>query len=154
MRSRALAIGQLLVFLGLVAAAASVGALFKPGVWYAGLAKPAWTPPNAVFAPVWSALYLMIAVAGWLVWRGERPWPAIGAWALGLALNMAWSWLFFDRHLIGAALVDILALWGSIISFLLAAQRANRAAFWLFVPYLLWVGVAAALNLQIWRLNY
>ena len=68
-------------------------------------------------------------------------------------LNMTWSWLFFGRHLIGAALVDILALWCAISVFLLTTRQSSPAAFWLFVPYLLWVSLAAALNLQIWRLN-
>ena len=101
MQSRASALWQLIGFLLLVAAAASVGAVFKPDPWYAGLAKPAWTPPNWIFAPVWLTLYVMIAVAGWLAWRNERRWPALGAWVFGLLLNMVWSWLFFDRHWIG-----------------------------------------------------
>lgn len=153
MQSRASALWQLIGFLLLVAAAASVGAVFKPDPWYAGLAKPAWTPPNWIFAPVWLTLYVMIAVAGWLAWRNERRWPALGAWVFGLLLNMVWSWLFFDRHWIGTSLVDIVALWCAIIVFLLVIRRSSAPAFWLMLPYLLWVSFAAALNLQIWRLN-
>lgn len=153
MNPKVAAAGTLLVFICLVAAAAAVGATSRPGAWYAALAKPAWTPPSAVFGPVWTLLYLMIAIAGWLVWRSNHRWPAIGAWGVGLVLNMAWSWLFFGRQLPGIALIDILALWCSIVAFLLATRRSNSPAFWLFVPYLLWVSFATALNLQIWRLN-
>lgn len=153
MQSKAATVCQWVIFVGLVAAAASLGAVFKPGLWYATLVKPAWTPPNWLFAPVWTVLYLMIAIAGWLAWRSDARWPAIEVWAFGLLLNMAWSWLFFDRHLIGAALLDILALCSSILVFLLLIRRSSTAAFWLFVPYLVWVSFAAALNVQIWRLN-
>ena len=127
-----------------------------PGEWYASLAKPSWNPPSAVFAPVWSILYLSMGVAAWLVWRQagfEGAKLALGLFAGQLVLNALWSWLFFGRQLPGIALIDILALWCSIVAFLLATRRSNSPAFWLFVPYLLWVSFATALNLQIWRLN-
>ncbi len=78
MQSKAATVCQWVIFVGLVAAAASLGAVFKPGLWYATLVKPAWTPPNWLFAPVWTVLYLMIAIAGWLAWRSDARWPAIG----------------------------------------------------------------------------
>ena len=142
----------LLVFVLLTAAAAVFGAMFGPGDWYVGLAKPAWTPPNWVFGPVWTVLYLMIAVAGWLVWRGGHGRPLL-FWGIGLALNATWSWLFFGRHLTGAALVDIVALWLAIAAFIWSAWGASRTASLLFVPYLAWVTLATALNFAIWRLN-
>ena len=113
---------SLVVFILLVAAAALAGTQFKPGSWYAGLIKPAWTPPNSVFGPVWSVLYVMIALAGWLVWRnGERGLP-LASWGVALVLNASWSWLFFGRQAIGLALVDIVALWCAILAFALAAR--------------------------------
>ncbi len=144
---------SLFVFLLLVAAAALVGTQFKPGAWYAGLIKPVWTPPNWVFGPVWTVLYVMIALTGWLVWRSGDRGMALAAWGVALALNAAWSWLFFGRQAIGLALVDIAALWCAIVVFALAARQASPAASLLFVPYLLWVSYATALNLAIWLGN-
>lgn len=148
-------IGALAVFLALTAAAASFGALFRPGAWYQGLAKPAWTPPNVVFGPVWTVLYIMIAVAGWLAWRANSRGrsAALVLWAVALALNAAWSWLFFGQHAIGWALVDIGMLWTAILAFVVVASQPARVAAWLFVPYLAWVSYATALNLAIWLMN-
>jgi len=142
-------------FVALVAAAAVSAAQFQPGAWYAALAKPAWTPPSWLFAPVWTALYLAIAVAGWLVWRRSprRPNPALLLWIAQLGLNAAWSWLFFGLHRPDLAFVDILALLAAIGAFMLIARRLSRAAAGLFVPYALWVAFAAALNFAVWRLN-
>lgn len=152
-RSRARDLLALGVFLAVVIAAAAVGAGFKPGAWYAGLLKPSWTPPNAVFAPVWSVLYLLIAVAGWLVWRSGDRGMALLAWVAGTALNAAWSWLFFGQNWIGLALLDIAMLWITILAFIVFARSVNPIASWLFVPYFLWVGFATVLNFEIWRLN-
>jgi tryptophan-rich sensory protein len=143
-----------LVFLAVVAAAALLGTQFQPGAWYAGLAKPAWTPPNWVFGPVWTILYIAIAIAGWLVWRRTRRMsPALWFWSAQIVLNAAWSWLFFGLQRPGLALVDIGLLLAAIAGFILAARRESLAAAVLFVPYLLWVGYASALNLAIWRMN-
>ena len=143
----------LFVFALLVAAAAAVGSMFMPGAWYASLAKPSWTPPNAVFGPVWTVLYVMIAVAGWLVWRAGDRGLALAAWAVALVLNASWSWLFFGRQAMGLAFLDIVILWCAIALFVAAARRSSALASLLFVPYLVWVTFAAALNLAIWRLN-
>ena len=141
-----------LVFLLLAGAAGACGAAFPPGAWYAALAKPAWTPPNVVFGPVWATLYVMIAVAGWLVWRtGDR--KALAIWGSGLSLNAVWSWLFFGRHAIGWALVDIVLIWLSIAAFIIWTWSRERRASLLFLPYLAWVSLAIALNAAIWRLN-
>ena len=143
----------LVLFLVATAAVAAVAAQFAPGVWYAALAKPSWTPPNGVFAPVWTILYAAIAVAGWLVWRARDNAAALAIWVTGLILNGLWSWLFFGLHAIGWALLDIGLLWVSIIGFILAAWSRSRPAALLFLPYLAWVSYAALLNGAIWRLN-
>ena len=147
---------SLAVFLLAVAGAAVVGSRFRPGAWYAALAKPAWTPPDWLFAPVWTLLYVAIAVAGWLIWRGGgegRRSAALGLWAAQLLLNAAWSWLFFGLHRPGMAFGEIVVLWLAILGFAVAAWPLSRVATALFVPYALWVGYAAALTLAIWRLN-
>lgn len=143
----------ILVFFALVAATALTGTQFRPGEWYQTLAKPSWTPPNWVFGPVWGSLYIMIALAGWLVWRtGDATLP-LAFWAVGLVLNAAWSWLFFGQKMIGAALVDVVAMWCTILAFIVTAWGHSVPASLLFVPYLAWVSLATALNFTIWRLN-
>ena len=123
-----------------------------PG-WYAALDKPAWTPPNWLFGPVWTALYVMMAVSAWLVWRRAGVGPALGAFFVQLAFNAAWSPLFFGMHLIGLALIDIVLLWLALAAALALAWRVHRAAGALLVPYLVWVSYATALNFAIWRMN-
>lgn len=144
---------SLIFFLLLVGAAAWSGATHLPGPFYAALAKPDWTPPDWVFAPVWWVLYVMIAVAGWIVWRAQGLGTALWIWLLGLALNAAWPWFMFGRKQIDLGLFDIVALWLAILAFILTAWPVRRTASLLFVPYLLWVSFAAALNFEIWRLN-
>jgi translocator protein len=144
---------SLLVFGGLVLAAASTGAQFMPGAWYTTLNKPAWTPPGWLFPIAWTVLYFMIAVAGWLAWRAGGPGSAVAIWAAGLVLNALWSYLMFGRHDIGAALADIAALWLAIAAFIWATWSSEPRAAYLFMPYLAWVSFAAALNFAIWRLN-
>lgn len=141
------------VFMAVVMAAASIGSLFLPGEWYQALAKPAWTPPNWLFAPVWSVLYIMIAFAGWLVWDTEGSTPAVANWIVQLGLNAAWSWVMFGLHNISAALGVIAVLWLAIVLFIITARRTSKVAAALFVPYLAWVSYATALNFEIWRLN-
>jgi len=142
------------VFLLLVFGAASAGAFVRPGAWYASLVKPSWNPPAWLFGPVWTILYLAIAAAGWLVWRrGPEGRTALVLWGAQLALNAAWTLLFFGLHRPAWALADIAVLELSIAGFALAAWPVSRAAALLFVPYLLWVGFAAALNAALWRLN-
>jgi len=142
-------------FLMAVAATAFVASRFRPGAWYAALAKPSWTPPGAVFGPVWSVLYLAIAVAGWRVWRNggldaRRP---LVFWAAQLLLNAAWSWIFFGLRRPALALLDIALLLASIAAFAFFAREFSAAAAWLFVPYGAWVVFAMALNAAIARAN-
>jgi len=142
-----------LVFAGLVAAAASFGALYMPGPWYEALTRPTWTPPNWLFGPVWTALYVMIAIAGWRVWNAKGFSPLLVVWAVGLVLNALWSWIMFNQHEIGWALVDIWLILASIFAFIVLAWPVDRIAAWLFVPYGLWVSFATALNFALWQLN-
>jgi benzodiazapine receptor len=122
--------------------------------WYADLAKPSFNPPNWVFAPVWTTLYVFIAVAAWRIWL-KAGWRARGLalWLIQLALNFAWSFLFFGAHAPGAALADLVVLWLAIISTIAVFWRTDRAAGLLLMPYLLWVSFAGVLNYWVWQLN-
>lgn len=142
-----------LVFFGLVFAAALSGAVFKPGTWYDGLAKPSWNPPDWAFPVVWSILYIMIAVAGVLVWRAEGWGTAMAFWAAQLVLNALWSALFFGARRMDWAFYEVVLLWLSIIGFIVTAWPVSATAALLFVPYLAWVTTAAALNRTVWRMN-
>ena len=123
--------------------------------WYAGLAKPSWTPPDWVVPVVWPTLYLLMAVAAWLVWRAARG-DARGAltlYGVQLVVNASWSWVFGGlKSLLGGFLV-ILLLWSLLVGTIAAFARYSRPAAWLLVPYLAWVTFAAVLNYAVWRLN-
>ena len=142
-----------LPFLAIVVCVAASGALFRPGEWYRTLDKPSWTPPSWLFGPAWSVLYLMIASAGWLVWNRGGISAALIVWILNLAANGAWSWLMFGRRQIALALVDAGIMLGTIIAFIALAWPVSATASWLFVPYLVWVMFATALNFSILRRN-
>lgn len=148
----------LLGFAAAVAVAAVVGGLAasSAGSDYASLDRPAWAPPSWLFGPVWTVLYVMIAVAGWLVWR-TAGWAAarlaLSVFAAQLVLNMLWTPLFFGAGQYGLAFLDIGLLWGAVIWCIVLFRRHSRLAALLLVPYLLWVTYAAALNLSIWLMN-
>ncbi len=146
-------IPPLAAFIGLTILAALVGSQFMPGEWYTTLQKPAFTPPGWLFAPVWSLLYLMIAVSGWLAWRASGLGLATSLWFVQLAANALWSYLFFGLHRIDLALVDILFLLALIVAYAVVVWPRARAAAVLFIPYAFWVGFASLLNGAIWRLN-
>lgn len=127
------------------------------GTWYAGLAKPSFNPPSWVFGPVWTALYLMMGVASWLVWRvgPERPevrW-ALAAYLVQLVLNGLWSFAFFGRRSPLLGLVDIVALWLALGLTILLFVRLSKPATALMLPYWAWVTFATVLNAALWRLN-
>ena len=149
----------LVLFVLLCFAAAGIGSFFTaPSIadWYAGLRKPGWTPPSWIFGPVWTLLYMSMAVAAWLVWRRVGLSGAgvpLAIFGIQLALNTAWSVIFFGQHSIGLALVDIVLLWLAILATIIAFLPVSSLAGWLLVPYLLWVTFAAALNLSIWSMN-
>ncbi len=122
--------------------------------WYRTIAKPDWTPPDWLFAPVWTVLFIMMAVAAWLVWRTQdRIKPAMTLFFSQLALNLAWSFLFFGARSPGMAMMEIVLLWLSVLATMLAFFARSKLAGWLFVPYLAWVSFAAFLNFTIWRMN-
>ena len=122
--------------------------------WYAGLAKPRWTPPNWLFGPAWTILFLAMATAAWLVWSqsGLTAVP-MRLFLLQLLLNVAWSAVFFHFRSPGAAFIEIIVLWCAILITTIAFRNIVPLAAWLMIPYLLWVTYAAALNFTIWRLN-
>lgn len=142
--------------IALTSGAAALGAMFGTGDWYRTLAKPPWNPPDWVFGPVWSFLYLSMAVAAWLVWRRRQhplAWLSLGVYAVHLAFNAAWTYLFFGRHWMGIALAEILALDVLILLTLALFWRVHRVAGALFIPYFAWVSFAAFLNASLWWLN-
>ena len=144
----------LIVFMALVAAAAFIGARFTPGEWYDSLQRPPLAPPNWIFGPVWTLLYLAIAVAGFLVWRSpETSRLALVLWGTQLTLNALWSYLFFGLERPGLALVEISILLMVIVATTLVFFRIRTMAGALFVPYTMWVSFATYLNAGFWYLN-
>ncbi|MFC7545763.1 TspO/MBR family protein [Plantactinospora sp. GCM10030261] len=137
-------------------AAAAIGGIGVSGTGaeYNSLRQPAWAPPSSVFGPVWTVLYAMIAVAGWLIWRRAGTGPALWLYAAQLVLNAIWTPLFFGGGAYGLAFAEIVVLWFTIGGTVLFAWRASaRIAALLLLPYWVWVTYATALNLAIWQLN-
>jgi tryptophan-rich sensory protein len=126
-----------------------------PG-WYKTLARPAIAPPNWIFAPVWTLLYVLMAIAAWLVTQ-SAPTPqrnlAIALFLVQLALNLAWSWFFFRRHTLGTALAEVVLLWAAIGACTLLFRTVSPLAAGLMLPYWAWVSFASLLNEEFWRLN-
>ncbi|MHC1652266.1 TspO/MBR family protein [Stenotrophomonas maltophilia] len=139
-----------------VAAALGAWASTSAASFYATLVLPPWAPPASVFAPVWTLLYGMMAVAAWLVWR-ERGWhgarSALMLYLVQLAVNALWSWLFFGLKLGALAFVDILLLIALVCAAMVAFARTRPIASALLLPYLAWISFAAALNFAVWRAN-
>ncbi|MGV9775507.1 TspO/MBR family protein [Streptosporangium sp. NPDC003464] len=136
----------------LVAAVGSLSAVDAGGE-YLALERPPWAPPQWLFGPAWTVLYIMIAISGWLAWSARGWTPALGVYAAQLALNAAWTPLFFGAGRYGLAFAEIVVLWAAIVATVVLFRPISRAAAWLLVPYLLWVTYAASLNFAIWRLN-
>lgn len=136
--------------------AAYIGSRFPVDDWYTELVKPPWNPPNWLFGPVWSVLYLLMAISVWLVWLKEGLADAfipLGIFLLQLVLNAAWSWLFFGKHEMGIAFLEILLLWAAILACVILFWELNPVSGILLVPYILWVTFAAVLNYTLWQLN-
>ena len=147
-------IGTLVVFLVVVFGGGSaIGVSTLPGDWFAGLIKPSFNPPNWIFGPVWSVLYIAIAVAGWRSWQRDRTGPAMKAWFVQMLANYAWSPVFFAAHRIDLAFGIILFLLFTIAAFINLSWHRDRWSALLFVPYAAWVGFASALNGAILLLN-
>jgi benzodiazapine receptor len=155
--TRSQALG-LLAWLALSLLAGGLGAIASVDAasFYAQLDQPAWAPPAGVFGPVWSVLYVLMAIAAWLVWR-EADTPtrglALRVFVLQLAVNALWSWLFFAWHRGAWAFLDVLLLLALIVVTMVLFRRVRPLAAWLLVPYLGWVAFASALTWAVWRAN-
>ena len=128
----------------------------KIPTWYATLSKPSWNPPNWVFGPVWTTLYVLMGVAAWMIWmRAEQPGAgrALVWFAVQLGLNTLWSFVFFSMERPGAAFGEILVLWLAIAATIAAFRPISPIAAALLLPYIAWVTFASVLNFTIWRLN-
>jgi len=151
--------GGLIVFLTICFIAAAIGGIVTgPAIdgWYETLEKPSWQPPAWVFGPVWTMLYLLMAIAAWLVWRSAGARSAavpLSLFAVQLVLNVAWSWTFFYLQRPGWAVLELIVLWVAIALTTLAFFRRSPVAGGLMLPYLAWVTFAGVLNFTIWRLN-
>ena len=133
------------------------GSFLTPGEWYAQINKPTWVPPNYIFGPVWTVLYIMMGVAAWLVWKQggfSGTAPALTFFVIQLVLNAAWTWIFFGLYQPGLAFLEILVLWLAIVITIVAFWRVRPLAAGLLIPYLFWVSFASILNYSIWRLNH
>ena len=151
---------SLLILLGFLVFTLAIGfvagQVTAPNIatWYAHLTKPSFNPPNAIFAPVWTSLYVLMAVAAWRIWR-VAGWRArgIALWLVQLALNFAWSFIFFGSHAPREAFFELLVLWLAIAATVIVFARTDRWAGWLLAPYLAWVSFAGILNFAVWQLN-
>ncbi len=148
----------LIGWMGLTFAAAAIGAFAsaQAGTFYLQLARPGWAPPAGLFGPVWSVLYVLMAVAAWLVWRvrgfrGAR--VALGFYVVQLFANALWTWLFFRWHMGSLAFAEILLLWMLIVVTIVAFWRIHAFAALLLLPYLAWVSFACALTFATWQHN-
>lgn len=147
----------LLVSLGVTGAAATLAARasISSAQFYAVLDKPTWAPPAWLFGPVWTLLYLLMAIAAWRVWRASRAESrsALALYLVQLALNALWTWLFFVWHNGQWATIEVLALWGSIVTTIVLFAKHDRPAAWMLAPYLAWVSFASALTIAVWQRN-
>lgn len=150
----------LAAFLALSFSAAGIGAAFTAQsvrTWYPKLRKPRGNPPASWFGPVWTILYLLMAIAAWNAWREGNGWdfatPAITLFLIQLGLNAAWSEIFFGLRAPGWALVEIAFLWTAILATVIAFWKLSPLSGVMMLPYLAWVSYAAYLNAGIWRLN-
>jgi benzodiazapine receptor len=151
-------IGLIVFLLGCFCVAGLGSLATRPEIptWYQAIRKPAWTPPNWLFGPVWAALYAAQAVAAWMVWK-RAGWAgsegALWLFVSQLALNLTWSFIFFKFHSPQWAFVEIVALWAAIAATLIKFAGVSQVSAMLLVPYLVWVTYAAALNFAIWTMN-
>jgi translocator protein len=150
---------KLVVSIGLPLAVGAIAGMYTSAAvpeWYANLNRPSFNPPGWVFGPVWTVLYILIGISLFLIWKEEpgqaRNW-AIGVFFVQLALNFAWSFIFFYSKMIGPALLEIIVLWITIVIMLLLFYRIRPLAAYINIPYLLWVSFATALNASYYLLN-
>lgn len=149
----------LVVFIAVCLAAGGLGAIATtPEIdgWYRTIEKPTWTPPGYLFGPVWTTLYIMMAIAAWLIWKKAGTKAAafpLTLFGVQLMLNVAWSWIFFGLHQPGWAFAEIILLWFAITATTVVFFRKQKVAGLLMIPYLAWVSFAGVLNFAIWQLN-
>ena len=150
---------SLIVSIVIAQAAGGLGALFNVNsipTWYRTINKSKLNPPNWVFGPVWTTLFLLMAIAAWLVWQVRaQDGASVALWTYGLqlVLNVMWSAIFFGLKRPGWAFVEIIILWLAILATIYSFSAVSGLAAWLLVPYILWVSFAAYLNFSVWRLN-
>jgi len=149
----------LILWIGICFAVSAIGGRWTATeipTWYRTLIRPSIAPPNWVFGPVWTLLYALMAIAAWTAGQSSpsplRTW-GLALFVVQLALNLAWSWIFFHRHAVGEAVVEIVLLWAAIAATTVLFGRVAPLAAWLMAPYLAWVSFAAVLNVAFWRLN-
>lgn len=125
--------------------------------WFTTLQKPSWNPPNWLFAPVWTILYILMGIAFYIIWKWEgnknSKQLAITFFIIQLLLNFCWSFIFFNQHQVMFAFIEIIILWTFILLTIISFAKRNKLAAWLLVPYISWVSFAAILNFTIWKLN-
>lgn len=141
------------IFLIACGAAGATGGMFPPGTWYDELEKPPWTPPNWLFPVAWTTLYICMAAAAARVAMMEGAGLAMALWALQIALNTLWTPVFFGLQRIRAGLIVLAMMWVSVAACTLALFALDTVSGLLFLPYLAWVSVAAALNYSVMQLN-
>lgn len=151
MNSKYLSLSAFLVLT--VGGGLTVGVFNIPGEWYASLVKPSFNPPNWIFGPAWTILYIMIGISGWMLWEKHRQSTAMKLWFIALVLNFLWSPAFFGMQQLGLALVIILAMLTSIIAFIATTRKLDGKIALLFVPYAAWVSFATLLNASLLVLN-
>ena len=151
---------QLLIAIAICEFAGAIGAIFTAPsipIWYEGLVKPSLTPPGWVFAPVWTILFALMGVSLWLITEKADQMKtrrlAHQVFVFQLALNVAWSFIFFGLHSVGAAAIELISLWLVVFAVMLVFARISRRAVWLLVPYLAWITFAFYLNMGLWVLN-
>ena len=151
---------KLAICLAITLVTGFVGSIFTTreiSGWYTSIRKPLWNPPNAIFGPVWTILYILMGISLFLVWKSHRPSGkkniAYLLFAVQLLLNFLWSFIFFRLHRVDWALLEILLLWITILGTIIAFSQISKTAAWLLVPYISWVSFASFLNYHIWILN-
>ncbi len=150
---------KLIISIALTVGLGLLGGIFTATeieTWFVQLNKPSWNPPNWLFAPVWTTLYLLMGIAFYMIWKSpasSTKRAAIVIFIIQFILNFAWSYIFFNQHKIGLAFADIILLWLCIFITIVVFSRINKTAAWLLVPYICWVSFASILNYAIWQMN-
>jgi tryptophan-rich sensory protein len=153
-------LGKLVIAVAISLAAGGLGSIFTSSAiptWYTTLSRPALNPPNWIFAPVWTTLFVLMGIAAFLIWKRGIDKPknreALKIFLGQLILNVLWSFIFFGLHNPGLAFLEIIFLWLAILATILSFSKISKTAAYLLIPYIAWVSFASYLNLAIWQLN-